>query len=368
MHRILVPGRIDEQNMVWITLGKLVVAAADAAMELGAFLLHAVEQGIQSFRSSGLIDVEDDIEIGQTVPGGHGSDLHDLLQGKSARRALISAGGGDKAIREHQITAGKCWCHKLFNQLRATRHIQHHLAPHGHVGIGWVEQHLPNLLADRCAAGFANLDHTKTSSPGEGCKPGHLSRLAGPVGALERDKFPSQQLVHDWKCRLWSRPGQSAGGDTIAPMRVILRNLDREQLGTIELVPAETPSKVETDLGRVVFLDWERSQDDEGHLRRCLSCGGDTLYRHRRFPQITGFIAVLALALGLGGILGLATGWPVFIAMLIVLTLDIAILFLSPETLECYRCRSSFRNLDIARYHERWDRGVAARFSDSSSA
>ncbi|MDP6987005.1 MAG: hypothetical protein QGG74_03065 [Phycisphaerales bacterium] len=151
-------------------------------------------------------------------------------------------------------------------------------------------------------------------------------------------------------------------------MRVILRSLDHEPLGAIDLPTGDTPSKVQTDLDRVVFLDWERSQDDEGHLRRCLSCGGDTLYRHRRFPQITGFIAVLALALGLGAILGLATGWPVFIAMLIVLAFDIAILLFSPETLECYRCRSSYRDLDIARYHARWDRSEAAKFNASSSA
>lgn len=151
-------------------------------------------------------------------------------------------------------------------------------------------------------------------------------------------------------------------------MRILLRNIDREALGTIELSVDDSPSKVTTDRDRVVSLDWERARDDEGHLRRCVACGGDTLYRNRRFPQITGFIAVLALALGLGGILGLATGWPVFIAMLVVLALDIAILFLSPETLECYQCRSSYRDLDIARYHGRWDRSVAGRFSGASSA
>jgi hypothetical protein len=151
-------------------------------------------------------------------------------------------------------------------------------------------------------------------------------------------------------------------------MRILLRNIDREALGTIELSADDSPSKVTTDRDRVVFLDWERGRDDEGHLRRCVACGGDTLYRNRRFPQITGFIAVLALALGLGGILGLATGWPVFIAMLVVLALDIGILFLSPETLECYQCRSSYRDLDIARYHGRWDRSAAGRFSGASSA
>lgn len=150
-------------------------------------------------------------------------------------------------------------------------------------------------------------------------------------------------------------------------MRVILRNLNHDVLGAAVLDQNETPSKVVTDMDRVVYLDWERARDDEGNLRRCVSCGGDTLYRHRRFPQITGFIAVLALALGLGGILGLATGWPVFIAMLIVLAMDIAILLFSPETLECYRCRSSFRDVTIATYHARWDRHQAAKYSATSS-
>lgn len=151
-------------------------------------------------------------------------------------------------------------------------------------------------------------------------------------------------------------------------MRMILRNLDHDLLGAAVLDQNEIPSKVVTDIDRVVYLDWERARDDEGHLRRCISCGGDTLYRHRRFPQITGFIAVLALALGLGGILGLATGWPVFIAMLIVLAMDIAILLFSPETLECYRCRSSFRDLKIATYHDRWDRHQATKCSSTSSS
>jgi hypothetical protein len=80
-------------------------------------------------------------------------------------------------------------------------------------------------------------------------------------------------------------------------------------------------------------------------------------------PRVTGFAIVLALALGLGGILGLATSLPFLIAMVLVLLLDVGILVLSRETLECYRCRSSYRDLDIAQYHQRWDGDTAARIT-----
>ncbi|MDG1838057.1 MAG: hypothetical protein P8I91_04550 [Phycisphaerales bacterium] len=146
-------------------------------------------------------------------------------------------------------------------------------------------------------------------------------------------------------------------------MRVLLRDIDRKPLGQIELASGATPACVSTEKGREVYLNWEGAHDDEGHLRRCLSCGCDTLYRHRRMPQVTGFVIVLALALGLGGILGLATGLPFLIAMVLVLLLDVAILVLSRETLECYRCRSSYRNLDIAQYHQRWNGDTARRIT-----
>ena len=146
-------------------------------------------------------------------------------------------------------------------------------------------------------------------------------------------------------------------------MRVLLRDIDQTPLGQIELTSGATPARVSTENDREVYLDWEGAHDDEGHLRHCLSCGCNTLYRHRRMPRVTGFVIVLAIALGLGGILGLATGLPFLIAMVIVLLLDVAILMLSRETLECYRCRSSYRDLDIAQYHQRWDGDTAARIT-----
>jgi uncharacterized membrane protein (Fun14 family) len=136
-------------------------------------------------------------------------------------------------------------------------------------------------------------------------------------------------------------------------------------VGTIEIPPGEHPSRVLADTGVEVFLDWERARDDGGDLRRCICCGSEALYRHRRFPRMTGFVIVLAIALGLGGMLGLATGLPFSIAMVVVLLLDVGVLVLARDALVCYRCGSSYRRLRIAAYHERWSRAKARISADS---
>jgi len=48
--------------------------------------------------------------------------------------------------------------------------------------------------------------------------------------------------------------------------------------------------------------------------------------------------------------------------MVIVLIADVSILLFSRKRLICYRCRSRYHNLAIARYHRRWDRSVAERY------
>lgn len=137
-------------------------------------------------------------------------------------------------------------------------------------------------------------------------------------------------------------------------MRVMLRSLEGELLGEVAIESIQSPPRVTTDTGRDVFLDWERALDDNGRLRRCVSCGSEHLYRRRRFPQVTGFVVVLAIALGLVSALGLATG-PLILAALIVLGIaDIVILIVASQSLDCYQCRSSYRDLDIATYHRPW--------------
>lgn len=149
-------------------------------------------------------------------------------------------------------------------------------------------------------------------------------------------------------------------------MRVELRDLDRRRIGRIDVDPVDHLHRVtvEGPTGeppREVFLDWDSALDDSGHLRRCVACGCRDLFRARAFPQITGFVLVLAFTGAVLGALGLATTPPILAGMVVVLVADVSILLFSRQRLVCHRCRSSYHGLAIARYHRAWDRSVAER-------
>jgi hypothetical protein len=115
------------------------------------------------------------------------------------------------------------------------------------------------------------------------------------------------------------------------------------------------PSKVKLEKsGDEVFLDWNSTIDDSGRLRACVLCRSE-VFRERTFPQITGFVVVLAFAGGVAGLLGLVTTLPMLVAMAIVLVLDICILVLSFTRLVCYKCGARYSKLPIASYHQKWD-------------
>lgn len=145
-------------------------------------------------------------------------------------------------------------------------------------------------------------------------------------------------------------------------MRIEIRDSSRRRIGRVEVDPAARPTRVTSaDTGRELFLTWDSAVDDAGHLRRCVVCGCPDLFHEKAFPQVTGIVVILAFAGAIAGILGFATNVPVLTAMLIVLILDVSILLFSERRLVCYRCRSSYHGLRIARYHRGWDRQVADR-------
>ncbi|MHC4106716.1 MAG: hypothetical protein ACYSTY_01385 [Planctomycetota bacterium] len=146
-------------------------------------------------------------------------------------------------------------------------------------------------------------------------------------------------------------------------MQIDLRDRSRNRIGRIDLDPALRPTRVGlVESGGEVFLDWETAVDDAGHLRRCVACGCPEVFREKAFPPATGFVVALAFAGAVIGALGFATQPPVLMAMGVVLAFDIAILVFSRQRLVCYRCRTSYRGLPIARYHRRWDRATADRY------
>jgi hypothetical protein len=146
-------------------------------------------------------------------------------------------------------------------------------------------------------------------------------------------------------------------------MRIQLRDRTRQRIGRIVIDAALRPTRVRVDgSGREVFLKWETAVDDAGRLRRCVACGCSDLFTEKAFPQVTGFVVVLAFAGAVVSALGYATTPPVLVTMVVVLVLDMMIFVFSRRRLVCYRCRTSYHDLPIARYHKPWDRPTADRY------
>jgi hypothetical protein len=163
-------------------------------------------------------------------------------------------------------------------------------------------------------------------------------------------------------------------------MRIELRDTNRRWIGQVAVDPAQRPTRVRVagrargagrvrgagralaaDGPRELFLEWDTALDDAGHLRRCVMCGCPDLFAEKAFPQVTAFVVVLAFAGAVVGALGYATTPPVLTAMAVVLVLDVAIFMFSRRRLVCYRCRTSYHDLGIARYIKGWDRATADR-------
>lgn len=143
-----------------------------------------------------------------------------------------------------------------------------------------------------------------------------------------------------------------------------------QRVATARLDPADRPTRVTRECAirkhdesaHELFLNWDSALDDAGQLRRCVVCSCSELFQEKAFPQLTGIVIVLAFAGAAAGIFGFVTDTPMLIAMAIVLAMDVAILVFSKRRLVCYRCRSSYHDLPIARYHRRWDRTIAERY------
>lgn len=143
---------------------------------------------------------------------------------------------------------------------------------------------------------------------------------------------------------------------------------DRRRLGVVRVDPGSRPARVRIDTERgprECFLEWEGTLDDAGRLRRCPICGCASLYRVRSLPAITPYVLVVAFA-GIGlSLLGYDD--PRLLAALsILLAIDVALLVLARTQLVCYRCRSRYEGLSVARQHRTWDRDEERRVRDSA--
>ncbi len=151
-------------------------------------------------------------------------------------------------------------------------------------------------------------------------------------------------------------------------MQVIARDHERVSLGIAELDPAERAPRLcvgPEGRQREFYLDWERAIDDGGHLRKCVLCGAEPLYRSRTLPRLTGIVGGLAVGIIAIGLAGHDVPTSVFVALGAVAVLDLAFLFLGRSQLSCYRCRTTYRGMPIARYHRAWGAATQRRIDAS---
>jgi hypothetical protein len=111
-----------------------------------------------------------------------------------------------------------------------------------------------------------------------------------------------------------------------------------------------------------VYLDWDRTLDDQGRLRRCPICGCPDLYQRPDFPRLTVFLIILAAGTLVMAFAGIA--W--FIAGLILLALvgllDLGLYLFTGQSIVCYRCGSEFRGVPKGGSYRRWDSSVAEKY------
>ncbi len=140
-------------------------------------------------------------------------------------------------------------------------------------------------------------------------------------------------------------------------MRIRINRAEGRPRQTVRVQPDRQPTVVRPagEDGAAVTLNWDRAVDDEGHLRRCVVCGGKSLYASKPIPRLTPFVLVILAAVV--AILLWGTGqvaWAVAV-LAVVLLVDLLIWKLVRPKLVCYACGSEYLDLTVRPGHPRWD-------------
>ena len=143
-------------------------------------------------------------------------------------------------------------------------------------------------------------------------------------------------------------------------MQIDLNDLQRRRLGRVNIDPEARPPRVPiTSSEREVSLDWEGALDDAGNLRKCLACGSGHLFRIKTLPSVTPIFVILAFAGTAVSLFGYANNPVILAALILVMLAELIILIWSRTRIVCYRCRSTYANTQIARYHLSFNQQIA---------
>ncbi len=144
--------------------------------------------------------------------------------------------------------------------------------------------------------------------------------------------------------------------------RAFSAEIDLRHPATVVHRPHVNPNAPHESGREEIYLDWDQTLDDHGHLRRCPVCGCRDLYTRKDFPQITGFVILLLAAVVAIVLFGFAQQWLALGIFILVLLLDLGIYFFANRCLVCYQCKSEYRDVDIGPHHAKWEMATAERY------
>lgn len=155
-------------------------------------------------------------------------------------------------------------------------------------------------------------------------------------------------------------------------VRIDVHDADRRPVCQIEVDPGAPPSIVPAANGAArdatggVHLNWEKTLDDQGHLRQCPVCSCRELFVRKDFPQRTGIVLVVLAAVAATVLFALnLLLWSLAVLGAMAM-IDLVIYCFTGRCLVCYRCRSEFRGLPISKGHPGWDLATGEKYRAAS--
>lgn len=138
----------------------------------------------------------------------------------------------------------------------------------------------------------------------------------------------------------------------------------------MEVDEAQPPSMLHdpANPSREIYLNWSGAIDDEGHLRRCPLCGCEEFFVRKDLPQVTAFVLVLITAAIAVALFAANNLLAALLVLVIVTVLDVLIFFFAKRNLVCYRCRSEFAGVPIARNQQPWQAHLGERYRQGEAA
>lgn len=147
-------------------------------------------------------------------------------------------------------------------------------------------------------------------------------------------------------------------------MRINIRDKAGDTIFGVTVDPAKPPTVVKPadEPGPTVSLDWDRALDDQRQLRRCPVCGCPDLFARKQLPQLTAFVVLILAAVAAMVLFGLQMVELAIGVLVLLVVIDVGIFLFAKRVLECYRCRSAFRDMPIRRRHPRYDAALAEKY------